>query len=159
MAPLSGSAKLNGKVISEQIGGQIFSDIWGLVLPNDPQAAADLAEKAASVSHDGEGINGGRFVAAMVSAAFSEKDPVKLIEAGLSVIPEDSEYAEVVRDMIRFHQEHPEDWHDARDYIEENWGYDKYPGIVHIIPNAAIIAVGFLKVHRHHQHVRLGYGL
>jgi ADP-ribosylglycohydrolase len=144
MAPLSGSAKLNGKIISEQIGGQIFSDIWGLVLPNNPEAAADLAEKAASVSHDGEGINGGRFVAAMVSAAFSEKDPLKLIEAGLSTIPKDSEYAEVVRDMVRFHAAHPEDWHDARDYIEENWGYDKYPGIVHIIPNAAIIAVGML---------------
>ncbi len=144
MPPLSGSAQLNGMIISEQIGGQIFSDIWGLVLPNDPQAAADLSEKAASVSHDGEGIYGGRFVAAMVSAAFSESDPLKLIEAGLSVIPEDSEYATMIRDMIRFHQAHPEDWHEARDYIEDAWGYKNYPGIVHIIPNGAIIAIGML---------------
>ncbi len=144
MAPRSGSADLNGKIISEQIGGQIFSDIWGIVLPNNPQEAADLAEKAASVSHDGEGIYGGRFVAAMVSAAFSEKDPLKLIETGLSVIPADSEYATMVRDMIRFHQAHPEDWHEARDYIEDAWGYKNYPGIVHIIPNGAIIAIGML---------------
>lgn len=143
-APLSGSANLNGQVISEQIGGQIFSDIWGLVLPNDPAAAADLAEKAASVSHDGEGINGGRFIAAMVSAAFSENNPLKLIEAGLSVIPENSEYATMVRDVIRFYQDHPSDWHEAREYIENIWGYSKYPGVVHIIPNGAIIVIGML---------------
>ena len=143
-APLSGSAKLNGKIISEQIGGQIFADIWGMVLPNNPNAAADLAEKASSVSHDGEGINGGRFVAAMVSAAFSESDPGKLIEAGLSVIPEDSEYARMTRDMVQFYHKHPDDWHKARDYIEDSWGYSQYPGIVHIIPNGAIIVIGML---------------
>ncbi len=144
MAPMSGSAALNGKIISEQIGGQIFSDIWGLVLPNDPQGAADLAEKAASVSHDGEGINGGRFVAAMVSAAFSETDPGKLVEAGLSVIPTESEYATMVRDMVQFHKGDPEDWHNARDYLEDAWGYKNYPGVVHIIPNGAIIVIGML---------------
>ena len=143
-APLSGSAKLNGKIISEQIGGQIFADIWGMVLPNNPNAAADLAEKASSVSHDGEGINGGRFVAAMVSAAFSESDPGKLIKAGLSVIPEDSEYARMTRDMVQFYHKHPDDWHEARDYIENSWGYSQYPGIVHIIPNGAIIVIGML---------------
>ena len=144
MPPISGSAKLNGKIISEQIGGQIFSDIWGIVLPNDPIAAANLSEKASSVSHDGEGINGARFVAAMVSAAFSEKDPVKLLEIGLSVIPSDGEYATMVRDIMRFHQVHPDDWHVARDYIEVAWGYKKYPGVVHIIPNGAIIVIGLL---------------
>mgnify|MGYP001828229069 FL=1 len=78
-APQSGSATLNGPTISEQIGGQIFSDIWGLVYPNQPGLAADLSEKAASISHDGEGINGARFVAALSSAAFSESDPTVLI--------------------------------------------------------------------------------
>ena len=143
-APQSGSAALNGKTISEQIGGQIFSDIWGLVLPNSPGTAADLSEKAASVSHDGEGINGGRFVAALVSAAFSEADPLKLIEVGLSVVPQDSEYARVIKDMVRFYKQHPHDWHTARRYIDQNWGYDRYPGIVPIIPNAAIILIALL---------------
>lgn len=143
-APHSGSAALNGNIMAEQIGGQIFSDIWGLVLPNAPEAAADLSQKAASVSHDGEGINGGRFVASLVSAAFSEADPLKLIEAGLRVVPKESEYARVIKDMVRVHEEHPDNWHTARQYIDEHWGYDRYQGAVPILPNAAIILIALL---------------
>ncbi len=69
-APQSGSIAQNGAALAEQIGGQIFSDIWGLVAPNDPARAAGMAAVASSVTHDGEGINGGRFIAALVSAAF-----------------------------------------------------------------------------------------
>jgi ADP-ribosylglycohydrolase len=143
-APRSGSAALNGKALSEQIGGQIFSDIWGLILPNDPRAAADLAGKAARVSHDGEGVHGGRFVAAMVSAAFSEEDPARLVAAGLGVIPDDCEYARMVRDVVRFHRDHPGDWRAARAHVAEAWGYHRYPGLVHIIPNGAVIVLGLL---------------
>jgi len=32
-APKSGSAELNGKVVSEQIGAQIFIDGWGMICP------------------------------------------------------------------------------------------------------------------------------
>src|SRR5690606_203130 len=40
-APQSGSIAQNGAALAEQIGGQIFSDIWGLVAPNDPAKAAE----------------------------------------------------------------------------------------------------------------------
>lgn len=53
-APKSGSRETNGKVISEQIGSQIFIDGWAMVAPGDPEYAVDLARRAASVSHDGE---------------------------------------------------------------------------------------------------------
>ncbi|HEY88697.1 MAG TPA: DUF1080 domain-containing protein [Thermoflexia bacterium] len=143
-APQSGSAALNGQTVAEQIGGQIFSDIWGLVYPNDPPRAADLAEKATSISHDGEGINGGRFVAALVSAAFSESDPEDLIETALTVIPPDSEYARVVRAMVAWHAQQPGNWRAAREYVEREWGYSRYLGIVPIIPNAAVIVLALL---------------
>ena len=35
-APQSGSIAQNGKIMAEQIGGQIFIDTWGLVFPNQP---------------------------------------------------------------------------------------------------------------------------
>ena len=44
--PLSGSVELNGKVVAEQIGAQIFIDGWALVAPGDPEYAADLAYRA-----------------------------------------------------------------------------------------------------------------
>ena len=45
-APESGSIKMNGKVIAEQIGAQIFIDGWGMVSPGDPEQAVELAKKA-----------------------------------------------------------------------------------------------------------------
>ena len=64
-APQSGSMALNSQVVAEQIGAQIFIDGWGMVAPGDPQLAADLARRAASVSHDGEAIYGAQVIAAM----------------------------------------------------------------------------------------------
>ncbi len=64
-APRSGSMALNGKVVAEQIGAQIFIDGWAMVAPGDPALATDLARRAASVSHDGEAIYGAQVIAAM----------------------------------------------------------------------------------------------
>ena len=86
-APESGSRARNGKVISEQIGAQIFIDGWAMVAPGDPEFAADLARRAASVSHDGEAIYGAQVIAAMEAQAFVESDINTLIDTGLSVIP------------------------------------------------------------------------
>jgi ADP-ribosylglycohydrolase len=143
-APRSGSIAQNGKTIAEQIGGQIFSDIWGLVVPNDPERAADLAARASSVTHDGEGINGGRFIAALTSAAFSTRDPIALVETGMRVIPTESEYARVARAVLDFYRTHPADWHAGYQFINQNFGYDRYPGAVHIIPNAGIVVLALL---------------
>ncbi len=143
-APRSGSIAQNGATVAEQIGGQIFSDIWGWVAPNDPARAADLAGKAASVTHDGNGIYGGRFIAGLVSAAFTESDPLKLLQTGLTIIPADSDYARVVNAMIDWHRDHPDDWRAAYAHLKTNFGYDRYKGMVHIIPNAGVIALGLL---------------
>jgi ADP-ribosylglycohydrolase len=140
-APLCGSASLNGWTLAEQIGGQIFSDIWGLVAPNRPAFAADLAERASSISHDGNGLYGARFIAGMISHAFSERDPFRLVDMGLSLIPADSEYARVVRAVLGYYQQGPDDWRAGFGRLKANFGYDRYPGVVHIIPNAGVIVL------------------
>lgn len=137
-APMSGSKEQNGKVVGDQIGGQIFIDTWGLVAPDDINRAADYAEAAARVSHDDEGVYGARFMAACISKAFVEKDPLLIIEAGLSVIPEESVYAEITRSVVKFYKDHPDNWRDCLQYLHESWGYDRYPGVCHIIPNAGV---------------------
>jgi len=143
-APQSGSIALNGAALVEQVGGQIFSDIWGLVSPNNPEQAAAYAARAASVSHDGNGVYGGMFIAALVSQSFSEADPSRLIEAGLALIPSESEYTRLVRAVLDFHYDQPDDWHTAYRFIAEHFGYDRYPGLVHIIPNAGVVAMALL---------------
>ena len=144
-APRSGSVAQNGAAIAEQIGGQIFIDAWGLIAPDNETLAAQYAEKAASVGHGGNGVYGGMFVAAAISAAFSAGSAREAIERALAVIPADCEYARMTRDIIAFRDAHADGcWRDAFAYIHANWGYDRYPGSCHIIPNSAVMVMSML---------------
>lgn len=142
--PASGSAALNGTVVSQQIGGQIFSDIWGLLAPGDPERAAAWADAAASVSHDLDGRLGARFVAAMVSLAFRLPTAEAVVRQALALLPPEARYTRVMEEVYRFWEEHPDDWERARDSIAAHHGYDRYPGICHIIPNAAVVTLALL---------------
>lgn len=145
LPPRSGSVEQNGAETAEQIGGQIFIEGWGLAAPCNPGLAAEFARKAASVTHGGNGVYGGMFIAACVSEAFRETDIRKIIRAGLGVIPEDCAYAGVVNAVLRYHDSNPgSNWRDALDYVQKNFGYDRYPGICHIIPNTAVIILSLL---------------
>ena len=143
-APRSGSIAQNGARVAEQIGGQIFIDSWGLVCPGDPDTAVELARKAASVSHDGNGIYGGMFVAAAIAIAYDEHDIRKVIQKALKYIPDNCEYARCVRSVGIFYEECPDDWREGFEYVKRNWGYDRYPGNCHIIPNAAVMILSML---------------
>ncbi|MFD0714431.1 ADP-ribosylglycohydrolase family protein [Paenibacillus sp. GCM10027626] len=143
-APRSGSIKVNGLELAEQIGGQIFIDSWGLLFPGNVEKAADYAEKAASVSHDGNGLYGARFMAACIAKAFEASSVDEVIAAGLSVIPGDSTYARVVQAVMDFHRNHPDDFRACWHYLDANWGYDKYTGVCHIIPNAGVCVLAML---------------
>ena len=143
-APQSGSISLNGTTVAEQIGGQIFSDIWGLVAPGQPDLAATYAARAASVTHDGEGLQGARFIAGLVSLAFAEEDPEALVEQGMALLDPSSDYARVVQSVLDFWRQAPDSWHACYEHLRNNFGYDRYPGMVHIIPNAGIVVMALL---------------
>ena len=143
-APESGSMKLNGPVAAEQIGGQIFVDTWGLIYAGNPVKAAEQAVKAASVSHDGEGLHGAAFMAAAIAAAFTCTTVDEVIDTALTVIPADCGYRRVVDGVRSFHRAHPEDFRACRDYIDTEWGEHKYPGYCHIIPNAGVCILALL---------------
>lgn len=138
-APLSGSRAYAGKIMSEQIGGQIFIDSWGLVCPGNPAEAARLARIAARVSHDGEAVNGGQFVAACIAAAFTARSVDEMMDAALAQIPEESAYARCVREVRAFHKAHPDDPWACYAWIRENCWKEQWPGNCHILPNSALM--------------------
>ena len=138
-APASGSMAMNSQVVAEQIGAQIFIDGWAMVSPGDPEKAADLARRAASVSHDGVAVHGAQVIAAMEAAAFVEQDMDKLIDIGLSVIPTDSLITTLIGDIRDWHAQDPADWQASLRKIQQNYGYDKYGGNCHIVPNHGLI--------------------
>jgi ADP-ribosylglycohydrolase len=141
--PETGSIARNGPIIANQIGAQIYIDGWAMVSPGDPERAADLAQRAASVSHDDEAINAARLIAAMEAQAFIEKDICRLIETGLSQIPSDSIIYRLVQDLREW-REQDNDWHKTRERIVSNYGYKKYVGGCHVVPNHALIQLGLL---------------
>jgi len=142
-APRSGSMTLNGKIIAEQIGAQIFIDGWAMVAPGNPELAADLAKRAASVSHDGEAIYASQVLAAMEAQAFVESDINKLLDLGVSFIPRDSVIYRMIMDIREWHAEEP-DWHKGRKKIASLYNYENYGGVCHVVPNHALIILGLL---------------
>ena len=142
-APHSGSIALNGKIVAEQIGAQIFIDGWAMVAPGDPELAADLARRAASVSHDGEAIYGAQVIAAMEAQAFVEPDLHKLIDTALAFIPNDSVIYRMIHDIREWHAQFP-DWHSTHEQIVAHYGYNRFGGNCHMVPNHALIQLGLL---------------
>lgn len=107
-APRSGSIALNSKVVAEQIGSQIFVDSWAMIAPGDPELAADLARRAASVSHDGEAIYGAQVIAALEAQAFVERDLGSLLDTAVALIPADSVIARLISDLREWHAREPD---------------------------------------------------
>ena len=145
-APRSGSIGENGKTAAEQIGGQIFADAWGLICPGDPARASALAAAAASVSHDGSGVDGARFMAACIAAAYTASSLDEVLDTGLRFLPEKSDYRCVVETVRAYHRAHPAeaDFRACRAMIAREFSDEEYPGGYHIVPNAGICILAML---------------
>lgn len=114
MPPLSG---LLNNDFKDSCGAFIRSEIWAAICPGAPMLAAEHAYRDAAIDHgDGEGVYAAVFTAALESAAFVEADLRKLIDIGLSYIPDDSGVAEAVRCAVQCRDEGMS-WHDTRDRI------------------------------------------
>lgn len=146
-APQSGSAARNGRTVAEQIGAQIFIDAFGWVAPGRPRLAAELARRAARVAHDGEAVHAACAVAAMNSAAFVETRMSRLLDIGAGVLPAGSLIARVHRD-VRAWAARDGDWRRTFARIERRYGYDRYGGNCHVVPNHAVMVLAWASAPR-----------
>lgn len=90
--PVTGSFNNDFK---DSCGSYIRAEIWACLFPGKPEKAAEYAFEDAIIDHgDGEGVYAEIFIAVMESAAFYIKDIRKLIEIGLSYIPEAVHFGE-----------------------------------------------------------------
>ena len=127
----------------EWIGAQIRGDYFGYINPGNPEAAAELAFRDASVSHVKNGIYGEMFVAAMLAAAAVTDDMEEIVRVGLSQIPASSRlYASVKRLLCDYRNGVSKE--DAFSCIHALWddrdGYDW----CHTISNAMIVSASLL---------------
>lgn len=126
---------------SDWIGAQMRTPIHGMLAPANPALAARLAADDSVVSHSNNGMLGGIFNAVMVSLAFTGKDMKTLLKRAVAMIPDDSEFYQVVDSTVKLCEECG-DWESAWHICEEK--YKKYNWI-HAYPNAAaeIIALWY----------------
>ncbi len=101
------------------MGCPIRSEIWACIAPAMPEVAVAYAWEDAVCDHaGGESVYGEMYNAALQSAAFVISDRERLMEIGLSVIPEDSLTAQSIcraRDAYRDGRS----WREARDRVME----------------------------------------
>ena len=85
--PLSGYLD---NVYKDSNGCWIRSELWACLAPGHPEIATRYAYEDAIVDHADEGMYAEIFTTALEIAAFVESDKNKLLEIGLSYIPETS---------------------------------------------------------------------
>ncbi len=127
----------------EWIGAQIRADFYGYAAFGRPEAAAAWAWRDACISHVKNGIYGAMWVAAMLAAAWSRSDPKEVIEAGLAQIPKRCRLSETIRQVLAWSAQGLE-YGEAADRIHRTWDETDFHDWCHVIPNAAIVAVGLL---------------
>ncbi len=118
-AHLAGTPRYNAH--ANDIDFQIEADFIGLMAPGLPRASNDLCVRAGRVMNYGDGIYGGMFVSAMYAAAFFERDPRKVVEAGLAVLPRKSPYARLIADVLTWSGQYPRDWQKVWGLIQQKW--------------------------------------
>jgi len=128
---------------------QIEADYSGLIAPGMPNVAIWLGEKFGRLMNYGDGVYGGQFMGGMYAEAFFEDDPVKVVEAGLKCIPAESQYAEMVRDMLRWYRDDPDDWQKAWQKAQKKYREDpEYQkasnGGIDVKINGAYVLMGLL---------------
>jgi hypothetical protein len=127
--PDSGHPEFNKH--ADDIDYQIEADFAGLIAPGLPNVVIDLGETFGRLMNYGDGLYGGQFVGGMYAEAFFEDDIVKIIRAGLKCIPKKSQYAECIRDLLKWYKQNPDNWQKTWELVEEK--YHKDPKYTHSI--------------------------
>lgn len=139
LPPLSG--EVNNEVWRNSNGAWIRSEIWSCMAPGIPNIAVKYAIMDACIDHGlSEGTYAEMFTAALESLAFFESDVRKLIEKGLTYIPENSRVGRSVRIAIDGYDK-GKDWKDVRNEIvkdSEDLGWFMAPA------NIAYVVLGLL---------------
>jgi hypothetical protein len=113
----------------DDIDYQIESDFAGIISPGLPNQAIRLGSLFGHMMNYGDGVYAGQFVAALYTEAYFQSDMRRLIESAVRCIPAESQYAEMVRDVLRWHQEQPDDWQKTWQRVEDK--YHKDPKYTH----------------------------
>ncbi len=119
LPPQSGSPRY---LHADDIDFQIESDVFGMIAPGMPQVSNRFDDRMGHIMNYGDGVYGGMFISAMYTQAFFAKNIREVVENGLKAIPPQSLYAKLIRDVIQWHDENPNDWLKTWHLLQAKWG-------------------------------------
>jgi hypothetical protein len=149
--PDSGHPEFNKH--ADDIDYQIEADYAGLIAPGMPNVAIELGEKFGRLMNYGDGLYGGQFVGGMYAEAFFEDDMERIVRAGLKCVPQGSQFAECIRDVLAWYKQNPDNWQKTWQLIEDKYqdnpdyrkfSCDKGDFNIDAKINAAYIVMGLL---------------
>ena len=127
----------------EGIGAQIRGDYFGYINPGNPELAAEMAWRDASISHVKNGIYGEMFVAAMLACAAVTDNVKDVIYGGLAQIPATSRlYEAIIRLIERYDAGVTKE--EAFEDIHAAWDNRNVHDWTHTISNALIVVASLL---------------
>lgn len=136
---------------ADDIDFQIEADFAGLMSPGLPQAATNYSEKIGKIVNSGDGLYGGIFVANMYSWAFISDDIPSVINNALKSIPKQSQFHQLISDVIKWHKKYPKDWKQTWFEIQKKWAEEVgcptmvfHPLNIDAKINAAYVVMGLL---------------
>jgi ADP-ribosylglycohydrolase len=127
----------------EWIGAQIRGDYFGYINPGNPELAAEMAWRDASISHVKNGIYGEMFVAAMLAVAATTGELEKILLGGLAEIPYTSRLYEDVMAIYRAFKNGVSQ-KECFAMIHDKWDEHSAHDWCHTISNADIVAASLL---------------
>ena len=127
----------------EWIGAQIRGDYFGYINPGNPELAAEMAFRDASISHVKNGIYGEMFVAAMLACAAVTDNIKDVIYGGLAQIPATSRLYESIMRLIERYDEGVTKEEAFAD-IHAHWNDKNAHEWCHTISNALVVVASLL---------------
>jgi len=126
MPPLSGNPQYS--LHADDIDFQIEADYIGFMSPGMPQTANAICDKIGHIMNYGDGVYGGMFVSALYVAAYFENDIPKIVNTALESLPAESQYSQIIQDVIAGYNRNPDDWRKTWHEIQDKWGEDDICG-------------------------------
>jgi len=103
---------------------QLETELFGLINPGQPGQARIDAQFFAEITSNGPAVDASAFYAHMYAMAFTISDVRELIEHARADEPADSIIAPIVDDVLRWHDEAPDDWRQVRPLIKDAYDTD-----------------------------------